>query len=63
MAFNVFFKKGRLIWDEYIPPSLANDALVPQVSFDKGYSWMSLKDQVKSLRSGNNCLLYTSRCV
>lgn len=54
MAFNVFFKKGRLIWDEYIPPSLANDALVPQVSFDKGYSWMSLKDQVKSLRSGNN---------
>jgi len=53
MAFNAFFKKGRLIWDEYIPSILKKDSLVPKISFDKGYSWMSLVDQVVDLRSGN----------
>ena len=54
MAFNVFFKKGRLIWDEYIPSTLTNDSLVPKVSFDQGYSWMSLDTQVENLRNDYN---------
>ena len=54
MAFNVFFKKGRLIWDEYIPSALTNNSLVPKISFDRGYSWMSLATQVENLRNGYN---------
>ncbi len=52
MAFNIFFKKGRLIWDEYISPILSNDSITPKISFDKGYSWMSLDTQVENLRNG-----------
>ena len=54
MTFNIFFKKGRLIWDEYVPSVLTNDSLIPKVSFDKGYSWMSLGTQVENLRNGYN---------
>ena len=53
MAFNIFFKKGRLIWDEYVPSILRSDSLTPSVSFDKGYSWMSLATQAASLREGS----------
>lgn len=51
MAFNVFFKKGRLIWDEQIPAALGNDCLSPAISFDRGYSWMDLGDLATKLRN------------
>lgn len=54
MAFNIFFKKGRLIWDEYIPATLPSSAIKPKISFDKGYSWMSLGTQAENLRDGNS---------
>jgi len=61
MAFNAFFKKGRLIWDEQIPSALGNDCLSPAISFDRGYSWMDLGDLTTKLR--NNEQVYGGKIV
>jgi len=44
------FKKARLIWEESYPGSLGSSCIVPKISFDNGYNWMSLDSTATALR-------------
>jgi len=41
MSMTMFFKKGRLIWEEYTE-GLSNLCIEPKISFDEGITWMTL---------------------
>lgn len=55
MPVNDYFKKARLIWEENIA-NLSANSVDPKISFDGGYSWMSLLAQASGLRLGSNVL-------
>lgn len=53
MSTNIYFKKGRLIWEEFLEEGLSPLSVEPKISFDSGISWMSLGAQAVNLRNGN----------
>ena len=52
MSMTMFFKKGRIIWDEYLG-ELSPLSVEPKISFDKGLTYMSLLSQAVNLRTGS----------
>ncbi len=52
MSMTMFFKKGRLIWEEYTQ-GLSNLCIEPKISFDTGITWMTLLSKATNLRTGS----------
>lgn len=52
MSMTMFFKKGRLIWEEYTE-GLSNLCIEPKISFDEGITWMTLLSKAVNLRTGS----------